>query len=579
MVDRNRKGELCWADRGERLARGDLGDGSISEWAEGIAGEGIEAFEGFLSRLLSANPNLPVRAERVLVETVRRLGPGAAAVLKRQIGRLILESQCRPEREAERRLVEEIRMRLEAAATRLLERGDLSASTGAARTDLVLARELSPRDVVRIEEEAALTLSDWKILEGHRNRVELVETSPRPLMRALAGLGSEGVSFLIDLWRDSDRLFRRDADLCSVVSSWPDPLPPSATRLDPAVRRDLVMALAEDDSEQTAGFLREVIQDHALRREYPRIHREARRPLVFRALLRWHEHGAAEGRRFSRSVGRLIDPRGHVRWERVESLVTIQLGQIARAVQLFLRQGKWFRSRSMASRTLAVEIGAMVDSVHLLLLVSEEFLSQVHGCRRFAEALFGLDRATLQAMRKGADAAVRRRMERSALRLMKRRRTMVDFVRGLRLVDEHTRERVLQMLDLATGQFPDLRTKNRALDLLAVPYQEQAAEQRLVREVRKRFRALVRVLHEDGLRVRLDREDFRLLEARIDDLRDLCDLMVASRDYLVSMLTRYENVSDDFIFAEEEYKAEIEGRLIRLLTRPGYGFVPRADAD
>jgi hypothetical protein len=177
-------------------------------------------------------------------------------------------------------------------------------------------------------------------------------------------------------------------------------------------------------------------------------------------------------------------------------------------------------------------------------------------------------------MRNAADAAVRRKMERAALRSMKRRRTMIDFIRTLRFVDDTTRERVIAMLDLATSQFPTLRVKNRAMELLAVPYQELEFEHRLVKSVQKRFRALVRVFHDDALRARLDPADYERLEPRRADLADLCDLLVASRDYLVSMTTRYENISDDFVFVEEEYKAEIEGRLIRMLTRPQYGFVP-----
>lgn len=567
-------------DLRRRIAEGRLGPEPLSVWTARVVDLGPEGYGDLIGRLISLNPVLPAGVEWILAEAAAGLGAAAVPVLKQQIGRLILESAGRPERARERELVDEIRARIEVAAHRLLESGDLDTAAGGARADLVLASDLSPRQVVRIEEEACLSASDWRILEGHRNRVELIDTSLLALLRALTRVWQGAAAFFVALCEDAERAFATDRDLRAVAAVRRRGVgqgiaPP--VRLDPAIRRDLVIVLGETSGPQADRFIRATVQDHEARREYPRIHREARRPLVVRALRHWHENGAAQGRRFSRSIARLLTPEGGVRWRRVEGLVTSQLDEVARAVQLFLQQGKRLRTRTLASRTLAVEVSAMIDSVHLLLLVSEEFLLRVHGCRRFAEALFGLDGPTLETMRRAADASVRRSMERAALRSLKRHGTMLDFVQSLRLVDDFTRERVIAMLDLATSQFPTLRIKNQAMDMLAVPYQEQEFERRLLRALQKRFRALVRVVHDDALRTRLEPDDFERLQPRREDIFDLYALLVASRDYLASMTTRYENVSDDFVFAEEEYKAKIEGRLIRLLTRPQYGFVPERD--
>ena len=338
--------------------------------------------------------------------------------------------------------------------------------------------------------------------------------------------------------------------------------------LDPDVVRDLINAwLAQTVLPRPALAWAEAWSaDLNLLQQWPHVVRRADRLLCHHALTAW----AAGKPPRSLILGRLhrlvqtrqTDDQSLLAWLKA---ALIEIGEsilrvvsLSRDVEAPEAAAQPWRSGAMVCEILRIE--SLFTPV---LLTADRILDVPDGANTFAVAFFGLVgkgrqqwEATLTTL---AEDAVRK----AFLYDLRDGVSPVRTIEKLTFGNQEALERALGELDGVTLQFDSLKQRERVVRFLAVFFASYREHDLLGGEIMRRYRSLMRLMHEDYLRRVLAPDHFEEVSKRTI-LRDLAAVAAESRRFL-DRRRALENSLAELVATEIEFIAGIRGRRLRLI--------------
>jgi hypothetical protein len=136
-------------------------------------------------------------------------------------------------------------------------------------------------------------------------------------------------------------------------------------------------------------------------------------------------------------------------------------------------------------------------------------------------------------------------------------------IRQLCFGDDELFTLLRQQLDLGTHEFDSLKQRDLVISRLAAHYLSRREYQLTSQEIGRRFRCLLRVLHEDNLRQLLSPEQFTQFDA-LHCVRDIIGLLAAARRYLDRRRDLELDLSE-IVAAEDAFAADVHRRRIHRL--------------
>ncbi len=503
-----------------------------------------------LDVLSDLNPDLPAYQIEELYDLARTCPPEGFPEVAARVGRLVDAYLDSAQKRIGAQILEEYFQVLERSARLLAERGELGdepppASSPAPSVALVPRGLYTPLAWARILQRAPLPEDLTKAAEACRRRHELVA-------------GVLEYAFVALHLVDSAAAFAWELAYLDAHQG----------SQDPDVLRDLLLAWLGQEQIPPAAFVWAMAwsDDQKLVDQWPRVPQLADRLLARNALGRWQERTRPRNSRAAQLKVQLA--RGL--WEPVRILEWVQaaLVEIGDGVQAFMDIAHGDEEMDPAVRSHAVmrEI-RRIESLFVPMLLGANLLLELpNGAHTFALAFFGLvgrgRELWDQRLRQLAENAVRRMF----LRALRDRRKPIEVIHELTFGDRSAFMKMLAELDFGTANFDSIKQRERAVRYLGVFYASYRETQLLAAEVARRYRNLMRLLHEDNLaRVLLPEH---LAEARSSAMvRELSSIAAEARRYLARRRA-LEQELEEMVAAETTFLANIRRRrlaAVRLL--------------
>lgn len=300
--------------------------------------------------------------------------------------------------------------------------------------------------------------------------------------------------------------------------------------LDPDVVRDLLQSWLAGPSLPREAFewAETWSGDQSLQKQWPHVVRLADRLLHRHALAQWHasedskipslQHLSIVLERFPGDEKRLL------RW--FENAIL----DIGESVHFFATVHS-HADAGWQSAALLREIRTIEALFPPVLLLADLIVHMPNGASRFALAFFGLVGSGRekweQEMLTRGEMAVRRQF----LRNMRRQIPPEETIRALCFGDQVLYNKLMGELDWLTKEFDSIKQREKVIQALAITYASFREGYFLAAEVSKRFRNLMRVVHEDNLRRVLPADVFEEV-SQLKVLRDVATLAGDARHCL-----------------------------------------------
>jgi hypothetical protein len=139
----------------------------------------------------------------------------------------------------------------------------------------------------------------------------------------------------------------------------------------------------------------------------------------------------------------------------------------------------------------------------------------------------------------------------------------VEIIQRLTFGDRDVCLKLFGMLDWATKQFDSLEQRELVVRHLAVFYASYLEPKLMAEEIVRRYRNLMRLLHEDNLRRMLEPEHLReVLELGI--VRELASVAADARRFLTERRA-LENSLEEMVAAQMDFSRSVRRRRLRLI--------------
>lgn len=328
--------------------------------------------------------------------------------------------------------------------------------------------------------------------------------------------------------------------------------------LDPDIVRDILNAWLQADDVPAAAYdwAKEWSADQNLLQQWPTVIRKADQLLRLRALRNWERGTETRHSRIEHLRLILAEPRTRgSRGDRLLRWLEQAIGDMGESVQFFValsqEQTEAEAGQAWRSAALLREVKRIRALFTPILVLADLILRVPDGAARFALAFFGLIGAGRQKweaeLRKHAEKAVRR----AFLNHLRHGLGPLSIIETLTFGDRVAYLRMAGQLDWLTKQFDSLAQRERVVSALAVYYASYREPKLLAVEVSKRYRNMMRVLHEDSLRRVLSRAEFEELDQE-GILRDLVAMAADARRFL-SHRRALETSVEEMVAAELEF--------------------------
>lgn len=487
--------------------------------------EAWDALKAFLVDLRRLNPDYTlseVFAARAQAEVVGSEHAAEAAELVGEVIRLYLAS---PQKQAGGEILHEYYSLLESEEKRLLESGVMAqeapeeqpATEGGTMpppTETVVAlvprREVPPltRCVVLNHSQIPTLLS--KAADAYRRRNMVVDT--------VVELGL-------------DLLWRLDAVYAeNWMLGW---LEEHTGQQDPDVIRDLLRVVfrCPQLSRRLFDWILKWCGDARLLDSWPNVIYTGDRVLCRHAVQSWLKHH--QPRNSSVAHLKLLFANG--RWDDESLLHWLEsaLGMLADCVLRIMALDKQSEAAEKAafSGALFSELKRLANVYPLVMMVGNQLLCLPDGAHQFALAVFGLAGEGLRKWNEQLEQFCAGVIRRVFILDMRAGRTPVETIRRLTFSDEAAFRMATSQLDLVSERFDSLKQREKVIGLLVPFYASYRQDKFLSAEVTRRFRQIMRMLHEDYLGEWLD--DVQLAAVREwGSVADMAAMVGDARKYL-----------------------------------------------
>ena len=508
-----------------------------------------EPLLGRLDQLLNLNPDLGAAGVQELYALAGACSPAHFPTVAARVGQLVTTYLASPQKRVITQVFQEYFQCLENSARRLTEKGELDAPPSQG--------EPPERSVALVARGVYTPLSWARILNRTRMPEDLTKAAEACRRRSHLVTGVLEYAFTVLHLVDSEAAFNWELAYLGEHKG----------TLDPDVLRDLLIAWLAQDDVPEAAFEWAALwsDDQSLVDQWSRVCVLADRLLARHALHAWQVQVRPRNSRAAQLKVRL----SHGGWDpdRVRDWVQAALVEIGDSVQAFMdvAHGEKEIDREASSPAVLREI-RRVESLFVPTLLGTNLLMELpNGVHSFALAFFGLLGKGRQAwdrrLLKLAESAVRRMF----LRALRDGRKPIEIIHQLTFGDRSAFMRMLGELNFGTASFDSVRQRERVVRYLSVFYASYREAQLLAAEVARRYRNLMRLLHEDNLARVLSPE--HLAEARSSTMvRELSTIAAEARRYL-SHRRALDHELEDLVAVETTFMASVRQRRLAMVRQ------------
>ncbi len=504
-----------------------------------------------LERFRALNPLTASMVEDEVFALAGELGPAQFPRLVRFVEDVLAHYLDSPVKREEREVLREYYYFLDRLAVKLIGPGD---ATPAAVAVPGAPAPPPPPPVVALVPESLFTSLQWctltsiqdvpidveRAVDAAKRRNFLVDSVLEPLFRLL-------------LLVDRERAFAWQLELCSRRDR----------PIDPDVARDLLRAWDREPTLPDAVLHRVLAwsEDVKTFRHWPAVTQEADRLLHRHSLLRLVAAAPLRtglGQRLRR-LAPFDQP------DKLRLWLAAAVQQMGRSVEFFCDQAERLTGEAGGSgvggqewrrAALFQELVWLEQMVPPLLLLSDLMLLAPTGAYDFAMAVFGFTHEAKRGWEDVLTNQCRRAIRRAFVADLKYGRPVTETIRRLCFGDQAFEREMHQELDVLKETFDSVGQREIVVDKLAVIYASYREAGLLATELGRRYRRLMRVLHEDNLRRVLGPEQMRELPRLGHVLVDLATIAADSRRYL-SMRRALDKQIAEIVAADLDYTQTI----------------------
>ena len=306
--------------------------------------------------------------------------------------------------------------------------------------------------------------------------------------------------------------------------------------LDPDVVRDVLRVWRGQRGLPTAAIEWGMVwsDDQNLARQWPTVAREADLLLRENALRSW-ERAVAPRTAHLRHLHLLLtedlfDDERLLRWL---EMGIADIGRSLRSIISLCREGDSpvVGRPAWQSAAMVREIRAVEGLFPPVLLLADAILAVPEGSYRFALAFFGMAGEERRRWRERVQTVCGELIRRELLRGLRDGVGPLKSIRRYCFGDADLLRRMAAELDYVTKEFDSMAQRDKVVEHLAVSYASFREPALLAEEIARRYRELMRALHEDSLRRLLTGQDFALVQSS-SVLRDLSSMAADARRFL-----------------------------------------------
>ena len=200
-----------------------------------------------------------------------------------------------------------------------------------------------------------------------------------------------------------------------------------------------------------------------------------------------------------------------------------------------------------------------------VLVLGDLILSIPNGAYSFALAFFGLTGDNRRSWERRVHEFSRGVLLKAFLADLRQGVGPLETIRRFCYGDRELFLRMMSHLDFATSEFDCLEEREKVVEELAVYYASYHEGELLAAEVARRYRDLMRVLHEDSLRRVLAPEQFAEVR-RCEILTDLASIAADARRYLTRRRA-LETDLEHMVAAELDFATAVRQRRLVLIRK------------
>ena len=503
-----------------------------------------------LLRLENLNPDLKGTEIGHLVTLAQQVGADFFGPVADFTARLIGKYLASPIKVAGADIMREYFSQMEQCARQLRAAGEISAPLLTASTSFTTA--LVPReqnealDFCKVLNRSSIPKPLVKAADAFRRRNQVVESVFSHAFRVMWIIDSEATArWMVDYFENHEG------------------------ELDPDIVRDALSSALVSGGVPDPAFVEWAIHfasDPNLLEYWPMVTRYADRFLCQAALRAWAAEDTPRNTLLNRLARQVRDNR--LDEESLLAWCRLALDEVGMSVQRFIDMEHGHADAAWQSASLMTELHRIANVYLPVMLVIDQLLVLPDGTSLLAMAFLGLAGESLEKWEEELEKFSERAVRRTFMLKLKHSESPVDTLRLLTFGDQRAFNAVYAMLDLVTEKFDSIAQREKAVAFLAVYYSSFRRPHLLGIEVGRRYRNLMKMLHEDFLRNALDEAQFAEIEGT-GILQEIATIAAEARKYL-GRRRMSENTLEEMMAAKisfERFVRERRASLIRSLMK------------
>ena len=325
---------------------------------------------------------------------------------------------------------------------------------------------------------------------------------------------------------------------------------------EPELIRDILKVLRKSTS-VSQPLLEWVVRwsnDEAILEQWPRVVALSDQVLCRETLLKWNENAPARNSILAHL--KLLVRNGKFDEKNLRGWLANALEEFGAGIHRFLtlKLDDSQEAQDWMCISLKTELQRLAALYPPIMIVCGESLTQPEGPQAMALAFLGLTGKSKEDWEKQILTMAEKVVLRIFLTDLKEGRKPVETIRKLTFGDDVAFNIACSNLDLVSQSFDSTAQRRKVVKQLAVFYASYRRTALLGAEVSKRYRSIMRILHEDFLKNILSEEDWKDVE-QTGVLHDLSAMASAARRYIdhrrALHLTVEEILSSGIEFVQE----------------------------
>lgn len=502
-----------------------------------------------MRRLMLLNPDVAEIDLENMLTLARNVGRDYVEPIAALIGEVIEYYLKNPTKVLSGLILAEYFQYIEQSARLLSEAGEIVPSPLREKPEsesvaLVFREQLSSLDLCKVINRAGIPRELTKAVEACRRRNELLDS-----------VVEYGLLILQHM----------DAD---AAQHWQlRYLTEHRTGLDPDIVRDFLSAWLALDTirPECLIWVEQWSADADLLDQWPMVVKKADRLLLRHALDAWQQKSLPTNGSLAHLA--LLVRRKRTDDERLLSWLNNALVDVGKSVLTFMEMGRQGMDNNIPqewySAMIVREIKRLESLLVPVMLTANLILSQPNGAYSLAIAFFGLVGEGKAAWEKRLNKLAQDVVRRAFLRAAKAGRPPMEIIEKLTFGDAQALHHLGGQLDWKSERFDSLKQRELVVEHLAYFYASYREPQLLGGEISRRYRNLMRLLHEDNLRRIVLPEHLEQLQTSTT-IRDFSGMIAAARRFL-SQRRALENALEEMVSAEMDFEQSVRQLRLRIV--------------